>query len=76
MDTSITRLKDGVVMTSEEHIDWLKSNYEFLKELEKQMEEMEDTHTIVPNEILKELKRKEAVYDRELQLQKKLFLDT
>jgi hypothetical protein len=40
------------------------------------MEEMEDTHTIVPNEILKELKRKEAVYDRELQLQKKLFLDT
>ena len=71
MDTSITRLKDGVVMTSEEYIEWLKSNYEFLQELEKQMEEMEDTHTIVPNEILRELKRKEAVYDRELQLQKK-----
>ena len=63
-------------MTSEEYIEWLKSNYEFLQELEKQMEEMEDTHTIVPNEILRELKRKEAVYDRELQLQRKLYLDT
>jgi hypothetical protein len=56
---------------TDEYFAWLKSSCEFLAELQKQMEEMEDTHTIVPNEILKELKRKEAVYDQELQLQKR-----
>jgi hypothetical protein len=69
MDTSVNRTIPGLVVITDEYFDWLKSSCEFLAELQKQMEEMEDTHTIVPNEILKELKRKEAIYNL-------TFLDT